>query len=246
MIVKEGNAMNITNKKYEARSKEEQQFLDNYNPGEYAPIAVTVDAVVFGVIKNASDNYRKLDSQSLKILLIKRDEYPYKNWYTLPGGFVSPEETLEDTLERTLESKTGLKEIYSEQLYTFGGINRDPRMRIISCAYISLIDAGKARINGAEWFDIEEAKKITLAFDHNLIIEEAIKRIRGKINYTDIVFNMMPTEFTISQLQEVYEIILGEKLLAPAFRRTIADKIVDTGKMTSNAGHRPSRIFIRK
>ncbi len=238
--------MNTISKKYQAKSKEEQQFLDHYNPGEYAPISVTVDAVVFGVMKNTSDNYRKLDNQSLKILLVKRNEYPYKDCYTLPGGFVLPEETLEDTLERTLEAKTGLKDIYSEQLYTFGGINRDPRMRIISCAYISLIDTAKAKINGAEWLDIEDARKITLAFDHNLIIEEAIKRMRGKINYTDIVFNMMPMEFTISQLQEVYEIILGEKLLAPAFRRTIADKIVDTGKMTSNAGHRPSRIFVRK
>lgn len=246
MIVKEGNAMNTTNKNYQAKSKEEQQFLINYNPGEYAPISVTVDAVVFGIMKNVSDNYRKLDSQSLKILLVKRDDYPYKDCYTLPGGFVSPEETLEDTLERTLEAKTGLKDIYSEQLYTFGGINRDPRMRIISCAYISLIDADKAKINGAEWFDVAEVIKISLAFDHNVIIEEAIKRMRGKINYTDIVFNMMPKEFTISQLQEVYEIILGEKLLAPAFRRTIADKIVDTEKMTSNAGHRPSRIFVRK
>lgn len=237
--------MNKTNM-YQENSKEEQQFLDCYNPDEYAHISVTVDAVVLGVMKNPSHNYRKLDNQSLKILLVKRDEYPYKDYYTLPGGFVLPEETLEDTLERTLEAKTGLKNIYSEQLYTFGGINRDPRMRIISCAYISLIDAGKAKINGAEWFDIEEVKKITLAFDHNLVIEEAIKRMKGKINYTDIIFNMLPTEFTISQLQEVYEIILGEKLLAAAFRRTIADKIVDTGKMTNNAGHRPSRIYVRK
>lgn len=227
-------------------SKEEQQFLDNYNPGEYAPTSITVDAVVFGVMKNVSDNYRKLDNQSLKILLVKRDEYPYKDCYSLPGGFVSPVETLEDTLERTLEAKTGLKDIYSEQLYTFGRINRDPRMRVISCAYISLIDVSKAKINGAEWFDIEEVKKFSLAFDHNLIIEEAIKRMRGKINYTDIVFNMITKEFTISQLQEVYEIILGEKLFAPAFRRSIADKIMDTGKMTSNAGHRPSRIFVRR
>lgn len=238
--------MNKTNKKYQVKSKEEVQFLDNYNSGEYVPISVTVDAVVIGVTKDISDNYRKLDSQSLKVLLVKRDVYPYKDCYSLPGEFISPEETLEDTLERTLKAKTGLKDIYSEQLYTFGEINRDPRMRIISCAYISLIDVGKAKINGAEWFDIEEVKKIPLAFDHNLIVEEAIKRMRGKLNYTDIVFNMMPKEFTISQLQEVYEIILGEKLLAPAFRRTIADKIVDTGKMTSNAGHRPSRIFVRK
>ncbi|MDE5931427.1 MAG: ADP-ribose pyrophosphatase, partial [Lachnospiraceae bacterium] len=90
---------------------------------------------------------------------------------------------------------------------------------------------------------IEDIQGMKLAFDHNMIIEEALKRLRGKINYTDIVFHMMPQEFTISELQEVYEIILGKKLLAAAFRRTIAEKLEDTGKMTSNAGHRPSRIY---
>lgn len=238
--------MDNKNKKYIPCNIEEQKFLDNYNPDEYAHVSVTVDAVVLGVMKNVSDNYRKLDNQLLKVLLVKRDEYPYKGYYSLPGGFVSQNETLEDTLERTLLDKTGLKGIYSEQLYTFGDVNRDPRMRIISCAYISLLEIGKAKVNGAEWFDIEELNNLSLAFDHNLIVEEAIKRIRGKINYTDIIFNMMPEEFTISELQEVYEMILGEKLLAPAFRRTIADKIMDTGKMTSNSGHRPSRIFVKR
>lgn len=233
-------------KKYIAKSKEEQEFLDHYNPGNYEPVSITVDAVVFGIMKAASINYRKRDRQSLKILLVKRDEYPYKDCYSLPGGFVLKSETLEDTLDRTLESKTGLKKIYREQLYTFSDVQRDPRMRIVSCAYISLIDAGKVKINGAEWFDLKEAQNMELAFDHNAILEEAVQRIRGKINYTDIVFHMMPEEFTISELQEVYEIILDEKLLAPAFRRTIADKIADTGKMTGNAGHRPSRIFTRK
>ncbi|MDE5865022.1 MAG: hypothetical protein K2H31_00230, partial [Lachnospiraceae bacterium] len=93
------------------------------------------------------------------------------------------------------------------------------------------------------WFDIEDIREMEIAFDHRMIIEEALKRLRGKINYTDIVFHMMPQEFTISELQEVYEIILGKKLLQAAFRRTISEKLEDTGKMTSNAGHRPSRIF---
>ena len=91
--------------------------------------------------------------------------------------------------------------------------------------------------------DLEHIEDIPMAFDHGNIIGEAIKRLRGKINYTDIVFHMMPEEFTISELQQVYEKILGEKLLAPAFRRTISDKLEDTGKMTKNAGHRPSRLF---
>ena len=226
-----------------AAGEGEKEFLNNYHPEKYACISITVDAIVFGVMKDTTDNYRKLDKQSLKILLVKRENYPYKDCYSLPGGFVGEKETFEDTLQRVLTSKTGLADIYSEQLYTFGSVERDPRMRIVSCAYISLVDINQAKIEGAEWFDIEDIREMELAFDHRMIIEEALKRLRGKINYTDIVFHMMPQEFTISELQEVYEIILGKKLLQAAFRRTISEKLEYTGKMTSNAGHRPSRIF---
>lgn len=229
--------------KYEPYCKEEQDFLREYNPNQFSTIAVTVDAVILGIEKDNTDNYRKLDEQSIKVLLVKREEYPYKDCYSLPGGFVLDEETLEDSLRRTLKKKTGLTNVYSEQLYTFGEVDRDPRMRVISCAYISLLDTHKAKIRDAMWMNLEHIQDIPMAFDHGNIIGEAIKRLRGKINYTDIVFHMMPEEFTISELQQVYEKILGEKLLAPAFRRTISDKLEDTGKMTKNAGHRPSRLF---
>ena len=229
--------------KYKPCCKEEQDFLCEYNPNQFSPIAVTVDAVILGIEKDNTDNYRKLDEQSIKVLLVKRDEYPYKDCYSLPGGFVLDGETLEDSLRRTLKNKTGLTNVYSEQLYTFGEVDRDPRMRVISCAYVSLLDTKKAKIRDAKWIDLEHIKDIPMAFDHGNIVGEAIKRLRGKINYTDIVFNMMPEEFTISELQQVYEKILGEKLLAPAFRRTISDKLEDTGKMAGNAGHRPSRLF---
>ena len=229
--------------KYEPCCKEEQDFLREYNPNQFSPIAVTVDAVILGIEKDNTDNYRKLDEQSIKVLLVKREEYPYKDCYGLPGGFVLDGETLEDSLQRTLKKKAGLTNVYSEQLYTFGEVDRDPRMRVISCAYISLLDTHKAKIKDAMWMDLEHIQDIPMAFDHGNIIGEAIKRLRGKINYTDIVFHMMPEEFTISELQQVYEKILGEKLLAPAFRRTISDKLEDTGKMTGNAGHRPSRLF---
>lgn len=229
--------------KYKPSCKEEQDFLREYNPNQFPPVAVTVDAVIFGIEKDNTDNYRKLDEQSLKVLLVRRDNYPYKDCYSLPGGFVLTGETFEDSLQRTLKNKTGLTNVYSEQLYTFGEVDRDPRMRVISCAYISLLDTKKAKIKDATWVDVNHIKELKMAFDHENIIEEAIGRLRGKINYTDIVFHMMPEEFTISELQQVYEKILGEKLLAPAFRRTISDKLEDTGKMTGNAGHRPSRLF---
>lgn len=228
---------------YQPCCKEEEEFLRNYNPGQFPSIAVTVDAVIFGISRDSAKNYRKLDKQSLKVLLVKRTDYPYKDCYSLPGGFVLEGETFEESLQRTLENKTGLKNAYSEQLYTFDGVHRDPRMRVISCSYISLLDTRKARIKDAVWVELEEVSKLAMAFDHSFLIAEAVKRLRGKLQYTDIVFHMMPEEFTISELQSVYEIILGEKLLAAAFRRTIANKLEDTGKMTSNAGHRPSRIF---
>lgn len=229
--------------KYIPSNEEERKFLESYNPSDYPSISVTVDAVIFGTAMTPSANYRKSNELQLKILLVKRNEYPYKDKYALPGGFVLPNETLEDSLKRTIVKKTGLNDVYSEQLYTFGNINRDPRMRVVSCAYMSLIDAEKAEIKDAEWFDVDDLDKLDLAFDHITIIKEAQKRLKNRVNYSDIVFHMMPEEFTIGDLQKVYELILGETLLAPAFRRTIADKIIDTGKMTGNQGHRPSRIF---
>ena len=221
----------------------EQKFLDEYDPSDYPPIAVAVDAVVFGISRSVPDNYRKLGKQSLNILLIRRSEYPFKNKLSLPGGFVLPDETIDETAKRVLKAKTGLNEIYCEQLYTFGNINRDPRMRVISCAYIALVDAEKTRINNAEWAPMDMIKNEELAFDHSAIIMEALKRLRGKINYTDIVFHMMPEKFTISQLQEIYQTILEKELLPAAFRRTIAHKITQTDEFTHNAGHRPSRLY---
>lgn len=221
----------------------EQKFLDEYDPSAFPPIAVAVDAVVFGISRSASDNYRKLGKQSLNILLIRRSEYPFKNKLSLPGGFVLPNETIDETAKRVLKEKTGLDEIYCEQLYTFGDINRDPRMRVISCAYIALVDAAKTRINNVEWVPMNVIKNEDLAFDHVAIITEALKRLRGKINYTDIVFHMMPETFTISQLQEIYQTVLEKELLPAAFRRTIAHKITQTEEFTHSAGHRPSRLY---
>lgn len=223
---------------------DERKFLNSYNPADYPPMAVAVDAVVFGISKGESENYRKSGKQSLNVLLVKRREHPFKNMLSLPGGFVLPSETAGETARRVLREKTGLESIYLEQLYTFSGIDRDPRMRVISCAYIALIDAEKAQIDGAEWVSMDALKADSLAFDHALIIGEAQNRLRGKIEYTDIVFHMMPEKFTIGELQEIYETVLEKKLLSAAFRRTIADRITPTEELTQNAGHRPSRLYV--
>lgn len=194
------------------------------------------------------------------------------------------EETLEECARRVLKEETNLSDIYLEQLYTFDSIKRDPRMRVVSTAFIALVDKNrlKSHIENASWFDIvsvEEDNQLVkiklsnnseeinfsiikelrkgssdrynfiskenknLAFDHDKVILSGIERIKNKINYTDIVFNMMPEYFTLGELQQVYEVILNKKLLDPAFRRIISNKVEKTDKIKKGEGHRPSYLF---
>ena len=255
--------------------KNEKDFLQEYDPRAYDPISISVDNVVFGIdSKTEGENYRKLNQQKLTVLLIKRKEHPFLGQWSLPGGFVKKDETLHEAAIRSLNIKTGLRDIYTEQLYTFGNPNRDPRMRIVSCSYLSLIDRNKFEFeNEAEikWFEVKiendtlvlksdnedlslrlrKTKKINfeilsdslLAFDHAEIVLNGLLRLQGKIEYTDIVFNLLPEKFTLTQVQSIYEIILGEKLLKAAFRRKITNKITETGEYTSEKGHRPSQYY---
>ena len=222
----------------------------------------------------------------MSILLVKRDDYPFKDKWCLPGGFLNPvNETLEECAKRVLKDETNVSDIYLEQLFTFDGINRDPRLRVISCAHVALIDKNKLTgklAENASWFDVvnyDEGEEVVtmelfngvetikfsvnkllrdktvdryqytikennrLAFDNPLVIVTGIQRIRNKTNYTDIVFNMMPEYFTLGELQQVYEVILGKKLLDPAFRRIIASKVEQTDKTRVDGGHRPSKLF---
>ena len=263
----------------------EEEFLKEYNPNDYDRFSVTVDILILSVSNEEEINYRKTDKKKMSILLVKRDEYPFKDKWCLPGGFVRIDEELDYAPVRILKEETNVDDIYLEQLYTFGGVNRDPRMRIISTSYMALVD--KNRLNkklskNASWFDIisceEKDSVVTIildngqttikfaiektlkekttdryafnilrndavAFDHPLVILSGIERLRNKIKYTDIVFNMMPEMFTLGELQKVYEVILGKKLLDPAFRRIIADKVEKTQCMKTGGGHRPSVLF---
>ena len=265
--------------------KTEEEFLKNYDSSMFEKLSMTTDIVILSVSSKDSSNYRKTDKKMMSVLLVKRDSYPYKEKWCLPGGFLNPkEETLEECARRILKRETNLSNIYLEQLYTFDRIDRDPRMRIVSTAYVALIDKNRLteHVENASWFDIIELEeknnvvKITmtngeeiidfsikkilrekttdrydfqteenekLAFDHDLVILTGIERIRNKVNYTDIVFNMMPEYFTLGELQQVYEVILNKKLLDPAFRRIIAKKTVKTTKMKTGEGHRPSYLF---
>ena len=264
--------------------KSEEEFLRDYNPKEYPPFAVATDILIFGISSKDHSDYRKLDSKKMSILLIKRDSYPYKDKWCLPGGFVGIDEDLDDAPKRILKRETGLSNIYLEQLYTFGGVKRDPRMRVVTSTYMALVDRDKFN-NGDinwSWFDIDEytednnyikvqlnngnelidftikktLRELTtdrysfevvsndeLAFDNPLVIVSGYERLKNKLTYTDIVFNMMPELFTLGELQKVYEVILGKKLLDPAFRRIIANKVEETDKYKTGEGHRPSRLF---
>ena len=262
----------------------EEEFLREYDLSMFEKPSVTADIVIFSVSAQDESNYRKLTEKKISVLLVKRNNYPFKDKWCLPGGFVEMKETLEEAAHRILLLETNMKNIYLEQLYTFSDVNRDPRTRVISTTYVSLIDKNKCRDKlspNTSWFDItliEDEKKMefildngeeklefsvskvlrdnfsdmyeyttisntSLAFDHPLAIATGISRLKNKIEYTDIVFNMMPEYFTLSELQQVYEVILGKKLLDAAFRRIIADKVEKTDKFKKGGGYRPSAFF---
>ena len=264
----------------------EAEFLANYNVNKYKQLSLSADILLFSVSEEDNSNYRKNSEKKMSILLIKRHNYPYKDMWCLPGGFLNPEtETLDDCTKRILKTETNLSNIYLEQLYTYDALDRDPRCRVISTSYMALVDKNRLgdKVNeNASWFDITlyndddnlvtvvldngkdtikfSIKKVLrelttdrytfkikenkdLAFDHPLVIVAGMERLRNKVGYTDIVFNMMPEYFTLGELQQVYEVILGKKLLDPAFRRIIADKVEKTEKMKTGGGHRPSYMF---
>lgn len=276
----------------------EKEFLNQYDAELFKKSSFTVDMLIFTVMEEEKENYRKLPEKSLKILLVKRGDHPYIGRWALPGGFVDIDESLDEAALRVLRAETSINNIYMEQLYTWGEVNRDPRTRVISSSYIALVDSSSLSIKAgnneddAKWFNIKynllEEKKIVIekgyiyehiveiklwndveelsakikitenfdgkinreiietvgiAFDHGKFIEYAIERLRNKIEYTSLVFNLMPELFTLTELQQVYEVIQGKELLAAAFRRKVATMVIETNQFTKDAGHRPSKLF---
>lgn len=221
----------------------EKEFLNSYNKNEYEKPSVAVDLLVFTV-----------KDDRLKIVLVRRNEHPFKDMLSLPGVFVGINETLDEAAARGAREEAGLADIYFEQLYTWGDIDRDPRMRIISVSYLSLTPSEKltlsagSRTSSAELYDVEAllASDEELAFDHRKIIEYGRERIRNKTEYSRIAFEFLPKEFTLPQLQRVYEILLGKPLYKANFRRRVAPLIEETERMTSGDAHRPSRIYREK
>ena len=204
----------------------------------YPRAALTVDCVVFG-----------FDDGALKILLIRRGIEPFKNRWALPGGFVQPDETLDAAARRELQEETGLRDVYQEQLYTFGEIERDPRERVISVAYFALVrradhlPAAATDAAEAAWFEVENVP--ALSFDHAVILKMALERLRGKIRWQPIGFELLPKKFTLSQFQALYEAILGRELDKRNFRKKLLtlDLLVALEETTTAGSRRPAQLF---
>lgn len=185
---------------------------------EYPRPAVTTDCIIFG-----------FDAGELKVLLIERGIEPYKGRWAFPGGFLHMDENTDDCARRELYEETGLENVFIEQLYTFSEVDRDPRGRVITVAYYALIKLSDYKVTAgddaqnARWFPV--SKVPSLAFDHDRILRIALNRLRGKIRYQPIGFELLPEKFTMPELQNLYETILEVQL----DRRNFRKKILDTG-----------------
>ncbi|MCA9977154.1 MAG: NUDIX hydrolase [Anaerolineales bacterium] len=211
---------------------------ENYDPSAFARPSVTVDGVIFSLVQD-----------DLKVLLIKRKHPPFAGMWAIPGGFVRIEESLEDAAARELAEETNVRDVYMEQLYTFGQPDRDPRTRVITVTYFALVPHDAIHHypgdDAAEtgWFSVFDLPE--LAFDHREILDYALTRLRYKLEYTAVGFELLPDEFTLSELQKAYEIILHEPLDKRNFRRKIlsADILEETGHMKKLGEGRPAKLY---
>jgi len=284
-----------------AFGQDEETFLDSYDSSKYPKPSLTVDMLIFTVDTIQSEDWKKLDEKELKVLLIKRNNHPCLNQWALPGGFIEMNENLEESAARELLEETGLEDIYLEQLYTYGDVDRDPRDRIVSTTFMSLADMSKLKLQAgddasdAKWFSIKieninENKTFTelgyslekifeiklqsddihlsgrvkyikevvgklvkrsitmvssdgIAFDHSKIIAYGLDRLRNKMEYTDIAFNLMPDLFTLSELQQVYELVLNKQYSKANFQRKFKHMITETNQIKKGQGYRPAVLY---
>ena len=286
---------------------EEQAYLAKYDITKYERPSVAADMAIFSIMEEGEhENYRKLPQKALKILLIKRGNYPFKGYWALPGGFCRPDEDIYTTAKRELYEETGINDAYLQPVGIFSDIGRDPRGWIISNGFLSLINGEKYKLRAqtdaweAKWFslkleaevvkkrmqgdsvemetrytltlrheesglclkaNIKEDKKFInnhetvqyellegdrIAFDHAKIILQMILLLRKKVEKDrKIVFDLMPETFTLTQLQNAFELILDQKLLTANFRRKINDDVIETEAVIDGSGHRPAKLFKR-
>lgn len=292
--------------KVNSKGQTEEAFIAAYDAGKFEKPSLTIDALLFTVCGEEENNYRKIPEKELKVLLVKRKDHPFIGQWALPGGFVGMKESLDDAARRELKEETNIDGIYMEQLYSWGEVDRDPRMRVLSVSYMALIDSQKLDIQAgddaedAQWFKVQRkvlqttkektgggyvkvkdieltltnimlSEKVSatvrekvivegavsqlslevierkgLAFDHGRIINYGHDRLANKLDYTAIVFNLLPERFTLTELQKIHECILGRQLLPANFRREMIKqrKVIETDLYDlSNAGHRRAKLY---
>jgi len=205
---------------------------------EYPRPALTVDCVVFG-----------LDDEDLKVLLIQRGLEPFAGKWALPGGFVHMDESLEEAARRELAEEAGVSNVFLEQLYSFGDVERDPRGRVVTVAYYALVKLGDHAVKAATdarnaaWFAVDDVP--SLAFDHDRILETAFARLQGKVRYQPIGFELLPPKFTLTQLQKMYQKVLDRPLDKRNFRKKILSMGILQGldEVETDVAHRAAQLY---
>lgn len=282
----------------------ELEFLSNYDSSKYEKPSVTVDMLLFTLDEIRSEDIKRLPEKELKILLIKRKDHPFLGTWAIPGGFVNINESVDEAAYRELKEETNIDNIYMEQLYTWGDVKRDPRMRVVSTSYMALVNKEGLKEKAGDdasdlaWFSISKElareyktpngdivkdyilslistekhikivygiteinsfigfnKKVTynfelkersnskLAFDHVEILSYALERLSNKVQYTTIAFSLLPETFTLTELQQVYELLLGRELTKPNFRRWISKVVEETSYSKREGSYRPSKLY---
>jgi 8-oxo-dGTP diphosphatase len=234
---------------------DEAAYLEGYDPTAFERPSVAVDLILMSVVDGMP-----------AALLLRRDQAPFLGNWALPGGFVGIGESLDAAARRVLAEKAHMSDAYVEQLYTFGAVDRDPRMRIISVAYFALLPADrfaaalkatpelalaeltvpwKGETGGPVEVRLADGDELALAFDHGEMLALAMRRLRGKLDYSGVAFALLPERFTLRALQDVYEAILDTRLNKPAFRRRMLDRgwLEPTGERETGASFRPAELY---
>lgn len=233
---------------------DETEFLATYSAEAFDRPSVAVDVALVTVVDDR-----------LGVLILRREQLPYRGRWQLPGGFVHIDESLDEAAARVLEEKTGIHGVYTEQLYTFGDVARDPRTRVITVAYYALVEADRlhGEVANAALALIEvpwqgetggavrltwRGRRLATAFDHDRIIGMAVKRLRGKLGYAPVGYELLPAEFTLLDLQQIHEAILGVTVNKDSFRRRMlaSGELEPTGRRQTDVGHRPAALYRHK
>lgn len=225
------------------KAQSEKEFLKNYNIHDYDIPLTSVDLVIFTIRE-----------QCLHVLLVKRGDFPFKGEWSLPGGFIDvhKDKDLEATALRKLREKTGVKAPYLEQLQGFGSRSRDPRGWSTTFVYFSLIASDQIELahggtaDAAQWFPLNaESRLPKMAFDHAEIFQTALQRLYNKVEYSSLAAHLLPTEFTLTDLQQVYQIVLGRQIDKSAFRKRIkeGDFLEELEGQFRYGSNRPAQLY---